>query len=138
MSWKDKMKEFGGGNVAFLSEDGETIKFMVVAEPVLYEGEYKNKPSEKIGCPIVTADGLTILIAGKRLARKLAKHEAKFNDTVFMAIRHGGEGDSNASYELQVLDDVDLALKLIEIAGKEATPEAIAAAIEEARDVVEK
>ena len=75
MSWKEKMKEWGGGDLAFLSEDGEVITFAVVGEPVLLEGKFKGKPSEKIGCPIVTRDGFTLFIAGKRLARKLSKYE---------------------------------------------------------------
>ena len=108
MSWKDKMKDFGGGDLAFLSEDGEVIIFMVVGEPVLLEGKFKGRPSEKIGCPIVTMDGFVLFIAGKRLARKLSKYEERFHNTAFMAIRHGAQNDITSTYELKVLDDAVL------------------------------
>lgn len=138
MSWKDKMKEFGGGDIAFLSEDGEAIKFMVVGEPKLLIGEYKGKPSRKVGCPVVTEDGLIILVAGMRLARKIAKHEGNYASRVFMVIRHGAAGDANATYDLKVLDDIDFALKLTDIFNKEVSPETIEAAFADARAVVEK
>jgi hypothetical protein len=138
MSFKDKMKEFGGGDIAFLSQDGETIKFMVVGDPELLVGEYKGKPSRKVGIPIVTEDGLIVLVAGMRLARKIAKHEEQFADRVFMAIRHGVENDANATYELQVLDDTYLALRLNEVMRDIVTPENISAAFADARGVVEK
>ena len=108
MSWKEKMKEFGGGDLAFLSEDGEVITFMVVGEPVLLEGRFKGRTSEKIGCPIVTLDGFVLFIAGKRLARKISKHEERFDDTAFMAIRHGEQNDITSSYELKIIDDPEI------------------------------
>lgn len=124
MSWKEKMKEFGGGDLAFLSEDGEVITFVVVGEPMLLEGKYKGKPSEKIGCPIVTQDGFTLFISGKRLARKISKYEDEFAVAAFMAIRHGEQNDITATYELKMLDDVELTNQLLEsIAGKDFRPE---------------
>lgn len=133
MSWKEKIKEFGGGDLAFLSEDGEVITFVVVGEPVLLEGKFKGRPSEKIGCPIVTDDGFVLFIAGKRLARKISKYETAFGDTAFMAIRHGEQNDITSTYELKVLDDEDIKNQLFEsIAGKDfkaETDEAITAAL---------
>jgi len=99
MSWSEKMKEFGGGDLAFLSEDGEVIVFVVCADPVLLEGKFKGKPSEKIGCPVITEDGFVLFVAGKRLARKLSKHEAEFDANAFMAIRHGEQKDITSSYD---------------------------------------
>lgn len=116
MTWKEKMKEFGGGDLAFLSEDGEVFIFVVVGEPVLLEGRFKGRPSEKIGCPVVTEDGYVLFVTGKRLARKLAKHEDRFGDSAFMAIRHGEQNDITASYELKVLDNPELTTKLLELA----------------------
>ena len=134
MSWRDKMKEFGGGDLAFLSEDGEVIKFVVVGEPVLLEGKFKGRPSEKIGCPVVTEDGFVLFVAGKRLARKIAKHEDSFGVTALMAIRHGEQNDITATYELKTLDDTELTKKLLDqSAGKDYSEEisvAIAAAID--------
>lgn len=114
MSWKDKMKEFGGGDLAFLSEDGEVIMFAVVGEPILLEGKFKGRPSEKIGCPIFTLDGFVLFIAGKRLARKITKYEEQFANTAFMAIRHGGQNDITAKYELKILDDEEITRQLLE------------------------
>ena len=108
MSWKEKMKEWGGGDLAFLSEDGETITFIVVGEPLLLEGKFKGKPSEKIGCPCVSADGFTLFVMGKRLARKLSKHEDRFSEVAFIAIRHGEANDIQASYEIKVVEDKDI------------------------------
>lgn len=120
MSWKEKVKDFGGGDLAFLSMDGEVICFVVVGEPILLQGRYKGKPSEKIGAPIVTTDGFQLFIMGKRLFRQLAKCEEQFPIAAFMAIRHGEQGDIESTYELKVLDDVDLTKQLLnEIAGRD-------------------
>lgn len=115
MGWKEKMKEFGGGDLAFLSEDGEVIMFMVVGEPVLLAGKFKGRPSEKIGCPIVTTEGFALLVAGKRLARKIAKYEDNFNDTALMAVRHGSQNEITTSYELKVVSDEAVVRDLIGI-----------------------
>lgn len=115
MSWKEKMKEWGGADITFLSEDGETIKFIVVGEPVLLEGEYKGKASQKIGAPVVTEDGYQLFIVGKRLARKISKHEPLFPSALFMAVRHGDVGDPAAAYSLTIIDDKPLSEKLFKI-----------------------
>lgn len=136
MSWQEKMKEFGGGDLAFLSEDGEVLNFIVVGEPVLLEGRYKGKPSEKIGCPIVTEDGFVLFIAGKRLARKISKHEGIFDQAVFQAIRHGEQNDITSTYDLKVLVNQELKSQLFGIAsGKDFTVE-IAEAIKAAESVM--
>ena len=108
MSWKEKMKDWGGGDIAFLSEDGEAVTFIVVGEPILLEGKYKGKVSEKIGCPCVTADGYTLFVMGKRLARKISKYEDKFDDVAFTAIRHGEANDIACTYEIKLIDDLEL------------------------------
>lgn len=136
MSWKEKMKEWGGGDLSFLSEDGEVICFVVVGDPVLLEGKYKGKPSEKIGCPIVTADGFSLLIAGKRLARKISKYEDEFAVAAFMAIRHGEENDITATYPLKVLDDVELTKQLLESTGGKDYEAEIADAVKAALEVM--
>lgn len=138
MSWQEKMKEFGGGELSFLSEDGEVIEFVVVADPVLLQGKYKGKPSEKVGCPIVTLDGFTLLVAGKRLARKISKHESNFNDTAFRAIRHGEQGDINATYDLQVVSDPELTTRLLESKVGVFSPEIIEEAVNAAQDVMKQ
>lgn len=136
MSWKDKMKEFGGGDLAFLSEDGEVICFVVVGEPVLLEGKFKGKPSQKIGCPVVTTDGFALFVAGKRLARKISKHEDNFSDTAFMAIRHGEQGDIDASYDLKPVEDEDLRKQLFDIAERDFNPAMIDEAVTAAQSVM--
>lgn len=137
MSWKEKMKEFGGADLAFLSEDGETIQFVVVGEPVLLEGKYKGKPSEKIGCPVVTLDGFQLLVAGKRLARRIAKHEKNFATDSFMAIRHGEQDDKDTSYELRSTNNVELTKQLLQVAKKDFKPEMIDDAVEAAKEVMQ-
>ena len=138
MSWKDKMQEFGGGDLAFLSEDGEVIVFVVVGDPVLLEGRFKGRPSEKIGCPIVTGDGYSLFVSGKRLARKLSKHEERFRDTAFMAIRHGEQNDITAHYDLKVLDNPELTKKLLESVEEQVNPEIIEESIQSALSVMKQ
>lgn len=137
MSWKDKMKEFGGADLAFLSEDGETIHFVVVGEPVLLTGKYKGRPSEKIGCPVVTLDGFQLLVAGKRLARRIAKHEKNFGTDSFLAIRHGEQDDKDTSYELKVSDVKETTKLLFATAKRDFKPDMIAEAVEAAMEVMQ-
>ena len=105
MSWKDKMKEYGGGNFTFLSVDGEVLIFIVVGEPVLLESTYKGKKNERIGCPVVTDEGYMLFICGKRLARKISKLEKDFEKKAIMAVRRGLEGDVNAKYDVTVVPE---------------------------------
>jgi len=136
MNWKEKMREFGGGDLAFLSEDSEVINFVVVGDPVLLEGKYKGKPSEKIGCPVVTEDGYQLLVAGKRLARKISKHEKDFNVHAFRAIRHGEQDDQSTTYALQVIDDKEKTTQLFDLAKQKITKELIAESVQAALDVM--
>jgi len=136
MSWQEKMKDFGGGDLAFLSEDGEALPFVVVGEPILLEGKFKGRPSEKIGCPIVTQDGFVLFIAGKRLARKISKHEAEFATCAFMAIRHGEQNDITSSYELKVVSDLELTSQLFAVKGDNDYAADITEAIKAAEEVM--
>lgn len=136
MSWKEKIKEFGGGDLAFLSEDGEVIIFIVVGDPVLLKGKFKGNPSEKIGCPIVSSDGFVLLVAGKRLARKISKHEKDFAKTAFMAIRHGEQNDINATYELKVVSDKESVQELRDKYNPKEMPALIDEAVVAALDVM--
>ena len=136
MSWKGKMKDFGGGELSFLSEDAEVICFVVVGDPVLLEGKFKGRPSEKIGCPLVSQDGFTLFIAGKRLARKISKYEEQFSSIAFMAIRHGTQNDITSTYDLKILPDADITAMLFgQAEGKDFT-EDIAEAVKAAEEVM--
>jgi hypothetical protein len=134
--WKEKMKDWGGGDLTFLSSDGECIVFVVVDEPVLLKGKYKGTDSERIGCPVVTDEGFVLFITGKRVARKLSKFESRFKDTAFMIVRHGVTGDINATYEVTPLDEGKKTEQLLELAAKEYKPAMLKQAIKEAKDVV--
>lgn len=138
MPWKDKMKEFGGGDLAFLSEDGEVINFIVVGEPVLLEGKFKGRPSQKIGCPVVTEEGFVLFVAGKRLARKISKHEGHFTEHVLQGIRHGEQNDITATYELKALDDAELLQRLLSIAKTDFQPDMIDEAVKAAEEVMKQ
>lgn len=136
MSWMDKMKAWGGANVLFLSEDGECVRFIVVDEPQLLQSKYKGKSQERIGCPIVTEEGFTLFVIGKRLARRLSKHEADFNSEAFLLIRHGMSGDIDSTYELSILNETELTAKLFKIAKKEYKPAMLKEAIAEVQDIM--
>jgi len=136
MSWKEKMKEFGGGNFTFLSEDGEALTFIVVGEPVLLKSTYKGKEQERIGCPIVTDDGFCLLIGGKRLARKLSKHESLFAISALMVVRHGAVGDTDTKYDVKVLPEPETFARLDAIRKADFKPDMIAEAVAEAMDTL--
>jgi len=136
MGWKDKMKEWGGGDITFLSSDGECIMFVVVDEPVLLTGKFKGKEQDRIGCPVVTDEGFRLFITGKRVARKLSKFEDRFNEAAFLITRRGGEGDINASYDVAVLDNIAKTQQLLELKAKEYKPKLLKEAIEAAKEVM--
>lgn len=134
--WKDKIKEWGGGDLSFLSSDGECIIFVVVDEPQLLEGKFRGNPQQRIGCPVVTDEGFTLFITGKRVGRKLSKFEDRFRDTAFMVVRHGIQGDINAKYDVMILDDKAKTDQLFAIANKEYKPALLKQAIKDALDVM--
>ena len=113
MSWKDKMKEWGGGDVSFLSEDGECITFVVVGAPYLIAGKYKGQETSRIGCLIWSLEGFSLLIGGKRVARRLSKHEKEFKTRAFDLVRQGVSGDTNSKYELSLCDVKELESELL-------------------------
>lgn len=138
MSWKDKMKEWGGGDLTFLSSDGECLIFVVCDDPILLKGKYKGKDQERIACPICTDEGFVLFITGKRTARKLSKFEDRFKDTAFIITRHGAEGDINATYEVSILDQPDKAAQLFKLSKKEFKPARLKDAIADAEDVMKQ
>jgi len=136
MTWKDKLKEWGGGDITFLSSDGEVILFVVCDEPVLLIGKYKGKEQERIGCPVMTDEGFLLFITGKRVARKLSKFEALFKTKAFMVVRHGESGDIDAKYDVSVVDDTKKTKQLFELAEKEYKPAMLKQAVEDAHEVM--
>lgn len=136
MNWKDSMAEWGGGEVSFLSEDGECIRFVVAGEPQLLESKYKQQTTQRIAAPLMTPDGFTLLIMGKRLARKLSKYESQFDSEAFIVIRHGEARDIDTTYELKALADDDLKAKLFGLLTTEFNEEMVADAIIAAKDIM--
>ncbi len=132
MGFKENMKDWGGASLTFLSEDGERVVFMVVADPVLIEGKYGRTATKRIGIPCVTEEGFSLLTVGMRVGRRLAKHEGAFDDRVFELIRHGETGDTNTRYVLKVLEDPDVFATLSALAEQPIDPEELAESIEEA------
>lgn len=136
MSWKEKMDEWGGGEVAFLSEDGEAVIFIVVGEPVLLQGKFKGRMSERIGWPVITSEGYTLFICGKRLARRLSRYEDCALDTAFMVVRRGEHGNIETVYDLSKCTDSELTAKLFATKETEFDPAQIADSIEAAEKIV--
>lgn len=126
------MKEFGGGNFTFLSVDGDTITFIVVGEPVMFETMYKKQAQQRIGCPVVTAEGYQLFVTGKRVARKLSKLEALFDSSAIMVIRHGNEGDVGTRYDVRVLPEAETYMRLSTIRDADFKPEMIQESVDEA------
>lgn len=138
MSWEEKMKEWGGGDIAFLSEDGEAIMFIVADDPVLLEGKFKGRVSQRIGCPVITAEGYTLFICGKRLARRLSKHEKEFSKKAFVAVRHGEQNDIETTYELSLCNDADLTARLFEYKKNEFHLDMVAESVTDAKEVMKQ
>jgi hypothetical protein len=138
MSWKEKMKEMGPANILFLSTDGASVNFIVVADPVPVSGTYQKKPQTRVGCPVVTMDGFVLFVCGKRTARKLASIEDKFKTHVINVTRHGVEGDTDTGYEVSALEDAALFKTLKGIAAKTFTEDALKEAIADAEDVMKR
>lgn len=136
MAWKDKMKEWGGGDLTFLSSDAEVIMFVVVDEPVLLTGKFKGNPQERIGCPVVTDEGFVLFVTGKRTARKLSKFEDRFKDAAFMVVRHGETGDINSKYDVTILDNAVKTQQLFDLAKKEYKKDMLKQAITDAKEVM--
>ena len=136
MSWKERMAEWGGGEVSFLSEDGEAIVFIVAGEPQLMESKYKGQTTQRIAAPLITLDGFTLLIMGKRLARKLSKYESQFGNEAFIAIRHGEERDINTTYELKLLEDEERKAKLFDLLRTQFNEDMVKDAIAAAQDIM--
>jgi len=130
------MKEWGGGEIAFLSEDGEAMIFIVVADPVLLEGKFKGRMSERIGCPIITNEGYTLFICGKRLARRLSRYENDFDNTAFMVVRRGEHNDIETVYELSKCLDVEITEKLLAWKESDFDPAQIEDSISAAEEIV--
>ncbi len=136
MSWKERMKEFGGGNFCFLSVDGDTITFLVVGEPVLIKTMFKKQEQERIGCPVVTDEGYQLFICGKRVARRLSKHEAEFAGAAMMVVRHGEEGDINCRYDVKVVPEPETFTRLAAIRDTSFEESMIQESVDEATEVL--
>jgi hypothetical protein len=136
MSWKERMKEYGGGNFTFLSVDGECITFIVVGEPVMFETIYKKQAQSRIGCPVVTEEGYQLFVTGKRVARKLSKIEQHFSSSAIMAVRHGNEGDVNTRYDVRLLPEPETYAKLAAIRDADFKPEMIQESVDEAKETL--
>jgi len=135
MTWKEKADEWGGAAVSFLSEDGECIDFCVVADPVLIEGKFQGRPTQRVGAPIVTIDGFSLMIMGKRLFRKLSKREKDFGKHAFEIIRHGGADDTKTKYELINCPDAELETELLKLAAAGVEQTDINESIAEATEI---
>jgi hypothetical protein len=137
MSWKEKAKEWGGGDFTFLSGDGDTIVFVVVDDPQQIKTTYKKQEQERIGCPVVTDEGFVLFVTGKRVFRKLSKFESRFADTAFIVTRHGVEGDTASIYTVAILDDKEKTKQLLAIAKKDYKPALLKEALEAVKQVVD-
>ena len=131
------MDDFGGGDLTFLSEDGEVIQFAVGGEPAIIEGKFKGKETKRGGVPIFTLDGQTLLVVGKRVIRRLSKHEKEFDTHAFQLVRNGEPNATDTKYDLTVIEDENLTKRLLAIKqggiNKEELAESFKSALEAAK-----
>lgn len=136
MSWKERMKEIGGCDVAFLTVDGEVLTFLVCSEPVLIEGKFKGKQTKRLAFVIVTLEGVTVFVVGMRVARKLSKYEDQFETHAFEVIRHGESNDQDTTYQVSRVDDVRIFEALQVIRDRDFDPGKIDELMVEVEDVI--
>lgn len=135
MGWKEAMEQIGGANLSFLTEDGEVLNFVVAGDPVLVEGKYQKQPTARVGIPIFSLDGFSLLVIGKRVVRRLNKYRDKFKEYAFRVIRHGEAGSSDTRYELNVISEQDIVARLFKVAEAGVDKDELQEAIDEARRV---
>lgn len=138
MNWKESLKDLGGGDITFLSGDGAMIEFVVVADPIIFDTMYQKVEQQKVGWPVMTADGFTLLIVGKRVARKMIPMEKFAKTNAFSLVRHGAEGDTNATYRLTKLENAEPALTLFAKAKAEYNKDLLTEAIQAAKECMDK
>ena len=136
MTWQDTMKAIGGADIAFLSEDGEVLQFLICADPVLYQGKYKGNATKRIMAVIAIPDGITVAVLGMRAARRLTKYEDQFGTHVMEVIRHGAKGDVESSYDVRPIDDPELFAQLSAIKDREFSPEIVPELIKGAVEIL--
>lgn len=134
MGWRNKMKEFGGGDITFLSSDGECLVFAIVADPVLLHGKFKGKEQDRIGCPVMTDEGFQLFVCGKRVGRKISKFEDKFKEKALIVVRHGETGDVNCTYDVSLYDNDVVADKLLGMIKTDYNPEQLEQSIKDATE----
>lgn len=135
MSWAEKMKQWGGAEVTYLTVDGECITFMVVDEPYEIKGQYEGADTIRIGCPVVTREGFTLLVVSKRVARRLSKFEPYFKKRAFDLIRHGEHGELKSKYELVYNEEKGIVQELQAIIKQGISAEDIADAVAAAEEI---
>jgi len=136
MNWANKAKDWGPDTLLFLSTDGASVNFIVVADPELLQGTYKGKANKRIACPVVTMEGFKLFITGVRTARKLASIESKFGTHIVNVTRHGAEGDTDATCEVSALEDAAMMKKLLAVKAKTFDSAALIAALKDAQETI--
>lgn len=136
MTWKDKIEEFGGSDATFLTEDGETITFVIVGEPVLFISKYKGQENNRIGFPIVSEEGFSILVIGKRVVRRLGKHEKDFETTAFEVTRNGEANSQDTTYAVRACPDPELTARLFELKAAEYDPAELPEAMKAVEEIL--
>lgn len=137
-TWQSRMKDWGGGDFTFLSSDGEAITFIIVGLCELMESKYKGQKGERIGCPGITENGYQLIVVGKRVARKIAKLQKYFESRAIMIVRHGVEGDQNATYAVKALPEKETFDALVKIKEEDFAPPMIQESIVAALEVMNK
>jgi len=136
-SWSGRMKEWGGGDFTFLSDDGETLTLLVCGLPELMKSNFKGKEGVRIGCPCITENGYQLFVCGKRVGRKLAKAEKYFETNAIMVVRHGIPGDTDAKYSVKVLPEKETFDVLVRIKEADFSPDMIPESIKAALEVMQ-
>lgn len=136
-TWGGRMKEWGGGDFTFLSDDGECLVFIVVGLPELMDSIYKGQAGKRIGVPAVTENGYQLFVCGKRVGRKLSKVSKQFDTNAIMVVRHGEAGDTNAKYDVKVLPEKETFENLVKIKTEDFEESMIADSIKDALVVMQ-
>lgn len=130
----DRMKEIGGANLLFLSEDGEIATFIVMQEPIEIKGKYGGRETTRVAVPVMTEDGFQLLVTGLRNGRKIAKLEKHFKTHAIEIIRRGEPEDTKTKYSVTLSENKELTAKLLKAAKTPIDADELSEAIASAKE----
>jgi len=99
MGFKDCDKVLPPSTFVSLSEDGDTIQLVFMAEPIPREEQYRGKTRYRYYFPVVTKNGLQVWGVGSKLYRTLRDQWDQYDRKCFVVTRRGASGSRDTVYD---------------------------------------